>query len=121
MGRGGDDVLDGHNGWQDTALYAEAATGVTVDLAISGPQNTGEGNDTLIGIENLTGSAFGDTLKGTSGDNILIGGAGDDTLFGRGGFNRLDVATASIPSSTWMPRPGVQVNLNPGSAFNPTL
>jgi Ca2+-binding RTX toxin-like protein len=118
MGRGGDDVLDGHNGWQDTASYAEASTGVTVDLAISGPQNTGEGNDTLIGIENLTGSAFGDTLKGTSGDNILIGGAGDDTLFGRGGFNRLDGGDGIDTVFYVDAATGVQVNLNPGSAFN---
>ena len=101
MGRGGDDVLDGHNGWQDTASYAEASTGVTVDLAISGPQNTGEGSDTLIGIENLTGSAFGDTLKGTSGDNVLIGGAGDDTLVRPWRHTTgSTAATASIPSST---------------------
>jgi Ca2+-binding RTX toxin-like protein len=90
MGRGGNDVLDGTLGRADTASYAEAANGVTVDLTLSGPQNTGEGSDTLIAIENLTGSAFADTLKGSSGDNVLIGGAGDDMLFGRGGSNRLD-------------------------------
>ena len=121
MGRGGDDVLDGHNGWQDTASYAEASTGVTVDLAISGPQNTGEGSDTLIDIEHLTGSAFGDTLKGTSGDNVLTGGAGDDTLFGRGGYNRLDggdgIDTVFYADATT----GVQVNLNPGSYYNPDV
>jgi Ca2+-binding RTX toxin-like protein len=121
MGRGGDDVLDGHNGWQDTASYAEASTGVIVDLAISGPQNTGEGSDTLIGIEHLTGSAFGDTLKGTSGDNVLTDGAGDDTLFGRGGYNRLDggdgIDTVFYADATT----GVQVNLNPGSYYNPDV
>ena len=58
MGRGGDDILDGGGSPADTASYAEAASGVTVDLGIAGPQNTGEGFDTLIGIENLTGSAF---------------------------------------------------------------
>src|SRR5262249_9970914 len=78
MGRGGDDILDGGNG-SDTASYADATAGVTVDLSITGPQNTGEGFDTLISIENVTGSAFADTLKGTSGNNILNGGAGDDT------------------------------------------
>jgi Ca2+-binding RTX toxin-like protein len=118
MGRGGDDVLDGHNGWQDTASYAEASTGVTVDLAISGPQNTGEGNDTLIGIENLTGSAFADVLKGTSGDNVIIGGAGDDTLFGRGGSNRLDGGDGIDTVSYADAATGVQVNL--GSLYNGT-
>src|SRR5262249_6616736 len=89
MGRGGDDFLDGGNG-PDTASYADATAGVTVDLAITGPQNTGEGFDTLISIENLTGSAFGDTLKGTSGNNILNGGAGDDMLLGGGGRDFFD-------------------------------
>ena len=84
MGRAGDDILDGGDGF-DTASYADASAGVTVDLAIAGPQSTGEGADTLISIENLTGSAFADTLRGTSGDNVLIGGAGDDTLAGLGG------------------------------------
>ena len=32
-----------------------------------------------------TGSAFNDTLKGTSGANVLIGLGGNDTLTGRGG------------------------------------
>jgi Ca2+-binding RTX toxin-like protein len=89
MGRGGGDILDG-GAQTDTASYAEAATGVTVDLAISGPQETGEGADTLIGIENLTGSAFADTLDGDSGWNHLIGGGGNDILMGRGGNNILD-------------------------------
>src|SRR5262249_5012555 len=68
MGRGGDDILDG-GGATDTASYAEATSGVTVDLTVAGPQNTGDGTDTLISIENLTGSAFADTLKGDAGDN----------------------------------------------------
>jgi Ca2+-binding RTX toxin-like protein len=119
MGRGGDDVLDGHNGWQDTASYAEASTGVTVDLTISGPQSTGEGNDTLIGIENLTGSAFGDVLKGTSGANVLIGGAGDDMLIGRDGFDRLDGGDGIDTVSYADAATGVQVDLSPNGAFNP--
>ncbi|MBO9546507.1 hypothetical protein, partial [Caulobacter sp.] len=36
----GDDVLDGAGG-VDTAYYANATAGVTVDLTISGPQATG--------------------------------------------------------------------------------
>src|SRR5262245_47058489 len=116
MGRGGDDVLDGHNGRQDTASYAEASTGVTVDLAISGPQNTGEGNDTLIGIENLTGSAFGDVLMGTSGDNVLIGGAGDDTLFGRGGNDSFEGGEGTDTVSFAGVSAAVTANLGAGSA-----
>ena len=34
--------------------------------------------DTLIRIENLTGSALDDTLEGNGGTNVLTGGAGAD-------------------------------------------
>jgi Ca2+-binding RTX toxin-like protein len=91
---------------------------VTVELAISGPQNTGEGNDTLIGIENLTGSAFGDVLKGTSGANVIIGGAGDDLLIGRGGFDRLDGGDGIDTVSYADAATGVQVDLNPNAFSN---
>jgi Ca2+-binding RTX toxin-like protein len=124
MGRGGDDILDGSNGSRgDTASYAEATNGVAVDLAVSGPQNTGEGFDTLIGIENLTGSAFADTLKGTSGANVLIGGAGDDTLVGRGGSDRIEGGDGIDTVSYEGVASGVQVNLNTsyyGTGYNGT-
>jgi Ca2+-binding RTX toxin-like protein len=103
MGRAGDDMLDGGNGF-DTASYAEASTGVTVDLGVTGPQRTGEGANKLISIENLTGSAFADTLLGASQRNILTGGAGDDVLVGRGGNDQLEggegVDTASYADAT---------------------
>ena len=57
--------------------------GVSVSLALVGAQNTvSAGLDTLISIENLTGSSFGDTLTGDAGNNVLSGGAGVDTLIG---------------------------------------
>ena len=90
-GGDGDDTLDGGAG-NDTASYADAAGGVTVSLARHGAaQNTGgAGTDTLIGIENLTGSAFDDTLTGDAGDNVLGGRAGNDTLNGGAGNDTLD-------------------------------
>ena len=47
---------------------------MNVDLRILGvAQDTGgEGIDTLIGIEYLTGSAFGDTLRGNDEFNLII-------------------------------------------------
>lgn len=80
----GNDVLDGGTG-NDTASYANAANGVTVDLANGGAQNTGNGIDTLISIERVTGSASNDVLTGNSRNNILNGGAGDDRIDGAGG------------------------------------
>jgi len=79
-GDGGDNLIDGGAGI-DTARYASAAAGVIVSLGVAGAQATGgAGSDTLVGVENLTGSAYDDQLAGTDGDNVLAGGAGIDTL-----------------------------------------
>ncbi|OYU33883.1 MAG: hypothetical protein CFE35_17885 [Novosphingobium sp. PASSN1] len=81
-GGAGDDTLDG-GGDIDTASYANAASGVTVSLALAGAQVTGgAGTDTLIGIENLTGSAFSDSLTGNGDSNILDGRGGIDSMAG---------------------------------------
>src|SRR4051794_16274969 len=80
-----DDTLDGGSGI-DTVSYAQAPDEVTVDLTISGQQDTwGGGNDTLISIENVTGGAFADFIVGNSSVNVLDGGDGDDILRGLGG------------------------------------
>ncbi len=94
FGNAGDDVLEGGNGDDtlnggggiDAASYATATAGVSVDLGVAGAQNTGgAGVDTLIAIEDLIGSKFGDTLFGNSAANAIQGGGGDDTLSGRNG------------------------------------
>ncbi len=77
------DLLDGGEG-TDTVVYADAVS-ARVDLMITGEQRTGQGPDTLISIENLTGSAFSDWLGGNMSSNVLIGGDGDDSIFGRAG------------------------------------
>jgi len=85
----GNDTLNGGSG-NDAASYATAAAGVTVDLSISGPQNTkGAGTDTLVSIENLIGSAFNDNLLGADWNNVLSGGAGNDRLTGGDGRDTL--------------------------------
>lgn len=89
-GGDGDDTLNGYNG-DDTASYVSAATGVTVSLAIAGAQDTvGAGSDTLAGIENVSGSAYADTLTGGADANVLGGGAGNDTLVGGTGDDTLN-------------------------------
>ncbi|MCW5738087.1 MAG: peptidoglycan DD-metalloendopeptidase family protein [Enhydrobacter sp.] len=88
-GGAGDDILIGGNG-VDTASFANAPAGVTVNLQNRKAQNTGgAGTDTLSSIENLTGSAFGDTLAGDGGVNVLSGGAGADWLVGGAGGDSL--------------------------------
>ncbi len=79
----GNNVLTGTSSGNNTVTYASSAGSVTVSLKISTQQNTmGAGLDTLIGIENLIGSAFADNLTGNSTYNILDGKAGNDCLRG---------------------------------------
>jgi Ca2+-binding RTX toxin-like protein len=88
IGGAGDDLLDGGGG----ADYRSATTAVAVDLALSGPQYTGisTGFDTLVDINSVTGSSFGDHLSGNSLTNDLTGDYGDDVLNGRAGSDSLD-------------------------------
>ncbi len=65
--------LDGGAGI-DTASYAASSAGVSVSL-MTGLGSGGDAQgDTLIRIENLTGSALDDTLEGNGGTNVLTGG-----------------------------------------------
>lgn len=92
-GGSGNDLLNGGTGI-DTAFYQIGATaGVTVDLNLTGAQNTGgAGIDTLVSIENVIGSSFNDTLRGADWiDNVLDGGLGNDILYsGEYSFNVLN-------------------------------
>lgn len=84
----GADELDGGDGI-DTVSYANSFERVVVNLG-SGAANNGDAQgDEFTSIENLIGSAFGDTLVGDGEVNILTGGAGDDTLNGGAGNDRL--------------------------------
>lgn len=89
----------------DTATYTTSNAGVTIDLSTAAPLtlnllNTGISlsvveatigagghaqGDVLIGITNLTGSTFADSLTGNDRDNLLLGGGGMDTLRGNAG------------------------------------
>jgi hypothetical protein len=72
----------------DAISYASASGGVTVNLSLTGPQAVGggRGTDTLMSVENITGSSYNDTLTGDANDNVLIGGGGfSDVLNGGDG------------------------------------
>lgn len=75
----GADRLDGFEGI-DTASYADSSAGVRVDLRNGQGVGGDAAGDTLLGIENLTGSAFADTLAGSGAVNSLYGNGGDDVL-----------------------------------------
>ncbi|HYC73610.1 M10 family metallopeptidase C-terminal domain-containing protein [Brevundimonas sp.] len=85
VGGAGVDVLNGGGGI-DTADYSLAAAGMWAQLNSNASSNDGDGGtDTFSGIENLTGSAFNDTLIGDANANVLRGGLGADTLLGLAG------------------------------------
>ena len=85
IGGPGDDFLMSM-GTNETASYAGASAGVAADFSASMAIDDGDGGtDTLLGIENVTGSAFGDSLTGDDLANVFQGGAGNDTLTGNGG------------------------------------
>ena len=106
QGGEGNDILVGGTGI-DTADFSDATGNVTVSLNIAGPQNTTHsGNDSLSGIENLTGSNYNDTLTGDAGANVLSGGAGDDVLIGGGTGNMLvngSFEADHIAAGSWAP------------------
>lgn len=88
-GGDGNDTLNGGAG-NDTASYYGASIGVTVNLALTGAQDTaGAGSDTLLRVENITGSAFGDVLTGNGGANAIDGAAGNDIINGSAGADLL--------------------------------
>ncbi len=91
-GGSGDDILDGGQG-ADAASFsgAEAALsgGVSVDLRISGVQDTGQGLDTLISIRDLFGSSYSDRLIGDDHGNTIKGDTGNDVIRGKGGNDSL--------------------------------
>ncbi len=83
-GRLGADELWGHEG-SDTATYDDASGGVNVSLNSGYTAGSHAAGDTFSSIENLTGSAYNDTLSGDAGENVLTGLAGNDSLRGYGG------------------------------------
>jgi Ca2+-binding RTX toxin-like protein len=103
-GAGGDDTIISDQG--GTVADFGDADGVSIDLAAG--TATGDGNDTLAGIEIVAGSpgndtiigdddhssviqgeAGNDTISGGPDEDLLIGGPGTDDLRGAGGLDDL--------------------------------
>ncbi len=119
IGGGGADMMGGGGGI-DTASYAASNAGVTINLnPTTGAGSGGDAEgDTLVSIENITGSAFNDTLTGRDFfANALSGGDGDDVLSGgtggadvMNGGNGIDTLDYSLSPN------GVDVRLFSGAA-----
>jgi Ca2+-binding RTX toxin-like protein len=124
IGGAGNDTLDGGAGTGDTASYETSTDGVTIDLSLSGSQDTvGAGTDTLIGIENVVGGTGNDVLTGDIGINRIDGGLGDDTIEGGAGNDVLiGGGSTALPGSDTVSYAGsnlgVKVSLLVTSAQN---
>jgi Ca2+-binding RTX toxin-like protein len=84
----GNDVVNGGAG-VDNVEYLNSNGPMTIDLSAGTAQ--GEGSDSLSNIENVSGSgSYGNTIRGTAGDNRIDGGNKNDSLFGLAGNDVLD-------------------------------
>jgi ABC-type transport system substrate-binding protein len=119
----GEDVIRGGTGQFDSVGFWAATGPITASLAAG--TSSGEGNDTLDGVEALFGSDYGDTLVGDAGDNALIGNAGSDEIDGAGGNDYLDAGAgddtmdggAGFDSASFFSAPGpVTASLATGTA-----
>jgi Ca2+-binding RTX toxin-like protein len=117
--KGGNDVLQGGEGHDylnggdgiDTASYGDSPVGVIANLATGhGLGGTAEG-DTLVSIENITGSWFNDFLFGDYKANVLSGGAGNDSLQGGAGADILNGGTGVDTAGYTQSTAGVIVSL----------
>jgi Ca2+-binding RTX toxin-like protein len=94
IGGDGADWMDGGAG-VDSVTYAASSQGVSVYLG----SGTGYGGlaagDTLISIENVTGSQHKDVLAGSDDSNAINGGGGDDYISGGGGNDVLSGSTGN--------------------------
>jgi Ca2+-binding RTX toxin-like protein len=93
---GGDDLINGAAGY-NVVDYENVSTAINVNFAaISGPNVTGgSGNDTLVGISDVRGTALNDSFVGNAADNTFRGRGGDDTLNGGAGNDRADYRDAA--------------------------
>nr|WP_316650491.1 hypothetical protein [uncultured Gellertiella sp.] len=90
----GADTLEGGTGI-DTANYGNSASGITVNLATNVNVGGDAQGDTLVSVENVTGSRFNDVITGDGGNNMLYGISGADALSGGAGNDILVIGAGS--------------------------
>ena len=94
-GGSGNDFIDGGAG-SDQADFAGATSGAHVSLLLTGAQDTGEGIDTILNVEGLSGSVFDDVLVGNDGSGTFFGGlGGNDQIFAGGGDDYIETISGT--------------------------
>jgi Ca2+-binding RTX toxin-like protein len=88
QGNGGTNTIDGGPG-SDWMTYAGSGSGVTANLS-TGSATSAAFIDTIVSVENLTGSSRNDSLTGDGGNNVINAGNGDDFLWGLAGSDTLN-------------------------------
>jgi Ca2+-binding RTX toxin-like protein len=79
LGGRGDDSVDGGIGRDRASWYNDGGTqGIVVDL-VEGKATRGREIDTLVSIEDVTGTAHADAINGSSAANNIRAAGGDDT------------------------------------------
>ena len=120
-GGNGSNVLDGGTGIDTVVYSSNLSTGITVDLATGHTTNVADlpGNtDTLVNIENVSGTDFADQIAGDAGSNALFGNGGSDTLTGGAGNNTLDGGTGTDTVDYSVATGAIDVNLAASRAAN---
>jgi Ca2+-binding RTX toxin-like protein len=124
----GDDSVNGGGG-TDVVMYVDAGAAITVNLLTGKATGSTIGTDTLVSIEAVHASAFGDaimlssaggyvfgmdgndTFTGGTGNDSFDGGDGDDVISGGTGNDRLDGGMGSDTASYASAGSAVTVNL----------
>ena len=86
LGGKGNDILLGGNG-KDTAFFSSKSN--VIKLFTTKKQNTKDGMDILIGIENISSGGGNDIVYGNKESNTLNGGTGNDLIVGGKGKDKL--------------------------------
>lgn len=105
IGGGGNDTLDGGGGWNVVAYWTSpSAVGVQLFRGFTSNDGFGIGNDVLVNIHGVFGSAWddiilgsdwGDLIGGLDGNDTLEGQGGDDAIIGRAGDDRISGGTGN--------------------------
>ncbi|WP_298303281.1 tandem-95 repeat protein, partial [uncultured Erythrobacter sp.] len=124
VGAEGADTINGGEG-SDTADYSDSVDPVAIDLAAGTASGGDAEGDTLISIENLTGTLGADSLTGNDVANILIGGRGGDTILAGGGDDLIeggrdgDIIDGGEGVDTaryWLSQTGIAIDLGASTA-----